>query len=248
MGCKIPAARLLQLWMLLCICQSTSAFVLTRSSLAMPLRMHRRLPARIGVAPALRQRQLLLQATQGDISGDGGVVKRIFVYGDESMKQAMDKDMVQLTLSGSAHNPDETSTTICERARTSVVLADTPRRLPLGLEMCVKTMFSGEECEVKLSPQYSGPLVTPNYTLPSETSTTWRVKLREVNLHPARAFPSKAEREEFSLRKFEDPLEKLSTANRYGSQEPKRDYFNHMQHKIHPHQRVDGFAADESYR
>lgn len=72
--------------------------------------------------------------------------------------------------------------------------ANTPRRLPLGLEMCVKTMFSGEECEVKLSPQYSGPLVTPNYTLPSETSTTWRVKLREVNLHPARAFPPKAER------------------------------------------------------
>lgn len=125
-----------------------------------------------------------------------------------------------------------------------------PRQLPLGLELCVKSMFSGEECEVELSPQYSGPLVTPNYTLPSDASTKWRVRLRQIDLNPMRLFAPKSPQEsEATLRTFEDPLIHLATANRYADESPRKvELFNPVQHKIHPQQRVDGIAPDESYR
>lgn len=122
---KIVAAGhcLSQLFLLLVVVAlqawSSCAFAATQRSFAVGL--HTR------TLPSTHQRQLRrlwqpLRATAGDLSGDGGVVKNIFVYGDEAVEQALDGDVVHLTLSGTAHHADGTQATICCRARSAVQL------------------------------------------------------------------------------------------------------------------------------
>ena len=62
----------------------------------------------------------MLRAVQGDITGEGGVIKRIIAFGDESRHQAQSKDLVELTLSGYAN--DKQRTVICQDVSTSAPL------------------------------------------------------------------------------------------------------------------------------
>jgi len=195
-----------------------------------------------------------------DLSGDGGIFKRVVRRGNAAKGYPLTKDVVEIAWK--MYGADGTvahDSAVLEEPFDFTIGAD-PRHVILGWEMAVKTMFEGEVATYVFQPRYAfGDKGLPGLNVPPNAVLKCELELVRIKPSVARSFPSvglnESIKEELVAKiqsgesVIRDEVMQNKQINATKTDEQRR-YFDPDQHRTDPRQRVrgegKGFAWEET--
>ena len=209
---------------------------------------------------ASQHRLLAILDDSIDLSGDGGIFKRVVRRGNAAKGYPLTKDVVEIAwkLYGADGTVAHDSAALDEPF--DFTIGADPRHVIVGWEAAVKTMFEGEVATYVIQPHYAfGDKGLPGLNVPPNAVLKCELELVRIKPSVARSFPSvglnESIKEELVAKMqsgesvIADEVMQNKQINATKTDEQRR-YFDPDKHRTDPKQRVRGegrgFAWEET--